>query len=213
MHPNPTYRHASHDENLNFAREIGFGMLAISDVGSNGALNPPFLSHVPFLISPDGKSADLHLMRSNPIARATRTNTPARIAIQGPHSYVSPDWYGADDQVPTWNYVALHMTGTLAPLAGDDLPDLLARISAHYESRLLPKPEWTADKMTDGVMDRMMRMIAPFRFSIADIDGTWKLSQNKPDDVRHNAADHIDTYGIGSDMRLLSAMMRNPPAK
>lgn len=206
MHPNPVYRPANTDESLALARDMGFGMLAVSAPDA-----PPMLSHIPFLISDDGTHADLHLVRSNPIARALSAPLQARLAIQGPHSYVSPDWYGIDDQVPTWNYLAIHLTGTLAPLPQDDLPRLLDRLSAHFETRLAPKPEWTMDKLPDDAAQRMMRQIAPFRLTIDRLDSTWKLSQNKPDAARLAAAEMMSTYGMGSETGLLSAMMRNPP--
>ena len=202
MHPNPVYHTADAARNLGFARDRGFGVLA---VGGSGA---PMLSHVPFVLSDDGKSADLHLMRSNPIARALTGPAPARIAVQGPDSYISPDWYGAADQVPTWNYVAVHLTGTLAPLPAPDLRGVLDRLSAHFEQRLLPKTPWTAAKMDAEALDRMMRMILPFRFHIDAVGGTWKLNQNKPNAVRLRAADHVNSYGQGAEVALLAALMR-----
>ena len=202
MHPTPAFRQDPNSRNIGFARERGFGTLAIN--GEDG----PFTAHVPFLLSQDGKQAELHLVRSNPIARACKAPLKAVITITGPDSYISPDWYGIEDQVPTWNYVAIRISGTIKPLPQDDLHPLLDRLSEHFEERLLPKAPWTTDKMSDGVMERMMRQIQPFYFDIAKIDGTWKLGQNKPDDVRTNAADHVAGYGIGQDTQTLSALMR-----
>lgn len=202
MHPNPVYHTADDVKNLAFARDRAFGMLAV------GGQDVPLLSHLPFLVSDDGKSVDLHLVRSNPIARALKTPLPARIAISGPDSYVSPDWYGIDDQVPTWNYVAVHLTGQLELLPQDDLPGILDRLSALFETRLLPKTPWTSAKMDETALAKMMRMIVPCRMQIADVDGTWKLSQNKSDEVRLSAADHMDGFGIGAEFRTLAALMR-----
>ncbi len=204
MHPNPAYRDTPTDQNLGFARERGFGTLAIN--GTNG----PLLSHIPFLLSEDGRSADLHLVRSNPISRAVITATKATIAVNGPDGYISPDWYGADDQVPTWNYVVVHLSGQLTPLPDHGLPDLLERLSKHFEERLLPKPIWSQSKMNPDALSRMLRMIQPFRLQISDINGTWKLNQNKPNDMRLRAADNVAAYGVGSDTRLLAAMMQSP---
>ncbi|WP_371229157.1 FMN-binding negative transcriptional regulator [Roseovarius sp. 2305UL8-3] len=206
MHPNQIFRKTPEARNIAFAREIGFGMLAISTPGA------PLISHIPFLLSEDGRLAEFHLVRSNPIARAMKDGAvAARIAVQGPHSYISPDWYGIDDQVPTWNYVAVHLTGdiTLAPEEG--LLNLLDRQSEGLEARLAPKQPWVTDKVSDGVMERMMRQIVPCRMEVTQIDGTWKFSQNKIDSARHLAADHVDGYGMGSEVRLLAAMMRADP--
>ncbi|MDA5556828.1 FMN-binding negative transcriptional regulator [Shimia sp. MMG029] len=205
MHPNPAFRGTATEKNLAFARERGFGTLALS--AADGA---PLLSHVPFLVSEAGDYADLHLVRSNPMVRAAKSAVPARLAVTGPDSYVSPDWYGVADQVPTWNYVAVHLTGQVEPLASEALPDLLDRLSAKFEAELAPKPLWTRDKMSEGAFERMLRMILPFRLHIEDVQGTWKLGQNKPTEVRHAAASQMTAYGFGSESRELAALMQSP---
>ena len=208
MHPNPAFRQETTAHNIEFARESGFGMLAASGADA------PLLSHIPFLLSPDGMLAEFHLVRSNPIAAALKSGPlPARLAVLGPHGYVSPDWYGIDDQVPTWNYAAVHLTGEVRLGDDDTLRDLLDRQSAHFESRLAPKPEWTTAKMAPDALSRMMRQIVPCRMDVSQIDGTWKFSQNKPGSARLAAADHMEGYGYGSEIRLLAAMMRAPAVK
>lgn len=185
MHPNPAFRQTPTAGNLAFARSRGFGLLTVN--GAEG----PLAAHVPFLLSADGTTADLHLSRSNPIARAVLP-APALLAVPGPDAYVSPDWYGLDDQVPTWNYVAVHLRGTLAPLPAETLRPHLDALSEAFETRLLPKPPWRSAKMTPGAMERMMRMILPFRLTVTTVDGTWKLNQNKPEAARHAAAAQLD---------------------
>lgn len=206
MHPNPAFRTKNDALNLQFARERGFGVLAVN--GAEG----PMLSHVPYLLTGDGGRADVHLVRSNPIARAVKDATPAVIAVSGGHSYISPDWYEIEDQVPTWNYVAVHLRGMLVPLPSDALEPLIDDLSAKFEARLLPKAPWLSDKMTDGLKARMMRQIVPFRLDIASVDGTWKLGQNKPDSARLAAAKAVADAGVGQDLAWLSALMETPPA-
>ena len=207
MHPNPIYRPDNAAESLALARDWGFGMLAVSAPGA-----APMLGHVPFLLAEDGSHAELHLVRSNPIARAVTGPTPARIALQGPHGYISPDWYGIENQVPTWNYLAIHVTGMLEPLPQDDLRGLLDRLSAHFEARLSPKPEWGMDKMDPEAAARLMRQIQPFRLTVDQVDSTWKLAQNKPEPARLSAADHLAAQGFGTEIATLAALMRRPPA-
>ena len=206
MHPNPIYRQALPDRNRDYARERAFGMLSIN--GPEG----PLMAHVPFLLNAAGDSLDLHLVRTNPIARAIGTPTPAVLAVTGPDSYVSPDWYGIDDQVPTWNYVAVHLRGTIGLLPQDEMRDMLDRQSAHFETALLPKPVWKTAKVTPEVMDRMMRQIVPARMTVTAIDGTWKLNQNKPDAARLRAAGHVKSSALGTDTALLAALMLAPPS-
>ena len=201
MHPNPVFHSGTDSENLAFARQRGFGLLTIN--GENG----PLAAHVPFLMSEDGKTADLHLMRSNPVSRALTTPLQALFAVSGPDGYISPDWYCDAAQVPTWNYIAVHLRGRLQLLPDADLPDLLARLSAFFETRLAPKTPWTMDKTPNDILTRRMRMIQPLRLHIESVDGTWKLGQNKPDDGRASAASHI-SGGIGQELGQLAAKMR-----
>lgn len=207
MHPNPAFRQTPAEDSLAFARAIGFGMLTIN--GPDG----PLAAHVPFHLAPDGRQAQLHLARSNPIARAGLP-APALLAVQGPQHYISPDWYGphaeVPDQVPTWNYIAIHLRGTLAPLPPEALEPHLDALTAEHEGRLLPKTPWTKDKMTQGAMPRMMRMILPFRLDIADVQGTWKLNQNKPAHLRARAADALARLNEDSHAAQLSRRMQAP---
>jgi transcriptional regulator len=200
MHTNPAFRGTAEAENLAFARARGFGILMVN--GPEG----PHASHVPFLLAPDGQSAELHLTRSNPIVRAGLP-AAALLAVSGPDAYISPDWYGAEDQVPTWNYVAVHLRGTLEALDEGILRDHVDALSAEHEGRLLPKKPWVSDKMSEGVMPRMMRMILPFRLQIASVEGTWKLNQNKTPEARAGAAaalalqENAGAKGIAALMR------------
>jgi transcriptional regulator len=204
MHPNPAFRTAAAEQNLAFARSRGFGMLTLN--GADG----PLAAHIPFLIAADGATLDLHLARSNPIVRSTLP-AKALIAVSGPDAYISPDWYGVPDQVPTWNYVAVHIRGTLEALPTETLRDHADALSARFEADLLPKKPWVSGKMTEGVMDRMMRMIVPFRLTLESVDGTWKLNQNKDAAVRLAAADALAQQPSAGSAQALSALMRDVP--
>jgi transcriptional regulator len=116
---------------------------------------------------------------------------PTTLIVNGPDGYISPDWYGIDAQVPTWNYVAVHVTGQLVRLDDDALEPLLARLSDQFERQLHPKPIWMMEKMTDDVKMKMMRQILPFKFEIFELHSTWKLGQNKPEQARLDAADTL----------------------
>lgn len=201
MHPNPMYHVGTRESWLEFARDTGFGILAVSGDGA-----APHLAHVPFVLS--GDRVEMHLMRSNPVARAAREAVPARLAVQGPHGYISPDWYGIDDQVPTWNYVSVHLTGRLVPLPQDHLRGALERLSDEFETRLAPKPVWKLSKVPEDVLARLMRIIQPFALEIEDVDGTWKLAQHKPEAARLSAADGMEAAGLGSETALLAGLMR-----
>ncbi|WP_039018441.1 FMN-binding negative transcriptional regulator [Halocynthiibacter namhaensis] len=203
MHPNPAFRQTPNDQNITLARDRGFGVLSVN--GADG----PLISHVPFILSKDGGFADLHLVRSNPIVRALAEPQKAVIAVTGPDAYISPDWYGIEDQVPTWNYVAVHLRGELYLRDAGDLKPHLDELTAHFEARLLPKPPWKNDKVTPDAFERMLRMIVPVRLKIETVDGTWKLGQNKGETARLGAADGLDRAGFGNDVGQLAQLMRS----
>lgn len=200
MHTNPAFRQAAYDDALAVVRARSFGMLCLN--GENG----PLVSHIPFEISADGTHVLLHLTRSNPIARAN-LSAPVILVVSGPDAYVSPDWYGGEDQVPTFNYVAIHLRGTLSLMPQTTLHGHLDRLSAQFEHQLAPKTPWTSDKMSMGAMDRMMRMILPFRLDITSVDSTFKLNQNKTAEQRAGAARGIRAAGIGQETAALADMI------
>lgn len=202
MHPNPIYRQAPTDESLAFVRQRGFGTLVL-----NG--DPvPMVSHVPFLLAPDAATLDLHLVRSNPITRATADTLPALIAVNGPDGYISPDWYQMEGQVPTWNYLAVHLVGRLERLPDAEMAPMLDRLSDHFEERLAPKPVWKTGKMKPEAMTRLLRMIVPFRFHVTEVRSTNKFSQNKPDAARLAAAEALARDGYGQEIAALAELMR-----
>ena len=207
MHSNPAFRQTSRDRNLRFAAERGFGVLAIDGAG-------PLVSHIPFVLAEDGAVVHAHLVRSNPIAHRLRAKEQAAVlAVSGPDSYVSPDWYGADtaDQVPTWNYVAVHIRGTLRRRADETLRAHLDALSARFESELRPKPPWMPSKVSPDQLGKLMRSIMPVELSVESVDGTWKLNQNKNDSVRLRAARHVESDGFGQEAADLALLMRDPP--
>lgn len=204
MHPNPIYRRTTDARAFDLVRDRAFGQITLT--GPDRLL----ASHIPVLLAPDETTLDMHLVRSNPILRLLDTPQDALLAVMGPDGYVSPDWYGADDQVPTWNYAAVQIRGTLEALDHATMHDMLDRQSAHFEDQL-PKTPWTTAKMTPDVLEKMMRQIVPCRMTITDVQSTFKLNQNKPDDVRLRAADAMESSGIGMETATLAALMRNPP--
>lgn len=208
MHPNPIYRGTERQTNLDFAATRGFGVLSIN--GEAG----PLISHVPFVLSEDSRRIEAHLVRSNPIARALAGGArPAILAVSGADSYVSPDWYQLADQVPTWNYVAVHIRGDLKLNPDAGLRPHLDRLAANFETRLLPKTPWLSDKMRPDALAKMLRMIIPVELEIGTVDGTWKLSQNKPEAARLAAAEAVAMSGIGLEMADIAKLMQNPPEK
>jgi transcriptional regulator len=186
MHPNPIFRRTEAGRALDWALARGFGTLAVN--GPSG----PLLSHVPFMKT--GEAIHLHLAIANPILAAATEPVTAVLSVLGPDAYVSPDWYGMEDQVPTWNHVAVHLRGSLRVMEAEAMRPMLDAQSAEFESRL-PKKPWTSGKMSPGAMERMMRGIRPCELTVESIDSTVKLSQNKPEAARIGAAEGVEAAG------------------
>lgn len=204
MHPNPIFRKSSRERNVEFARRRSFGVLAVN------ADSGPLISHIPFQLSEDSGYVEAHLVRSNPIVELLKTGSvQAVISVSGSDGYLSPDWYGVDDQVPTWNYVAVHLRGELQLLDQEKLHGILERLSASVERQLAGKKPWKIEKMNQEVYLRMQRQIVPIGLRLSDIQGTWKLSQNKTEDLRERAAKGVSRARIGSEIDQLVALMRS----
>ncbi|GAB4360260.1 MAG: FMN-binding negative transcriptional regulator [Kiloniellaceae bacterium] len=143
-------------------------------------------SHLPFLYDPDaGPHGTLHahMARANPQWRdfvaLAEAGQEALVIFQGPHSYISPTWYGeGTPNVPTWNYVAVHAYGL--PQVIEDAGEtraLLDRLVAIQESGL--EPAWSTAGLTDKYMEGMLRGLVAFEIPVARLEAKAKLSQNK----------------------------------
>ncbi|MGF1501737.1 MAG: FMN-binding negative transcriptional regulator [Paracoccaceae bacterium] len=202
MHPNPVFRQAGDAEARAFAAARGFGILTAAGPDA------PLAAHLPFLL--EGDRIDMHLVRSNPLARRLAEGPiAALLAVSGPDGYVSPDWYGEPDLVPTWNYVAVHLRGPLRLADPARLPEHLDRLSARFEADLAPKPPWTHHKMADGVMARMMRQILPVEMAVEAVESTFKLNQNRSAAARAGAAAQLaEGRSPGIETARLAGLMR-----
>ncbi len=201
MHPNPVFRSNDQSGALMVALERGFGIFTVN--GPDGIL----ASHVPFVAEPTRVVA--HLVRSNPIARLLKKGpVPALLIVSGPDAYISPDWYGAEDQVPTWNYVAVHLRGPLRMLPDEALYPHLAALAEQNETRLAGKKPWTMDKNRPETLAKLMRMLVPVELVIETVDSTFKLNQNKEETARMAAADEVAGSPLGHDQKTLAQMMR-----
>jgi transcriptional regulator len=87
--------------------------------------------------------------------------------------------YASPDQVPTWLYQAVHLTGTVRRFSGEELCPHLDALSAKFEGRLAPKRPWTSSKMTAGRLDAMKKAIVGLVMSVDEVEGSFKLNQHK----------------------------------
>ena len=161
---------------LAFAEARGFGTVC----GWNGTR--PTASSLPFYLSQgdDGAvEALFHVARGNPLIQLADGKTSWLLAVNGPDAYVSADWYVSQDQVPTWLYQAVHLTGPVRRLSDDELAVQIDTLSAKFENWLVPKKPWTSAKMTPVRLEAMKKAIVGLVMTVVDVDGSFKLNQHK----------------------------------
>ena len=161
---------------LTFAEARGFGMACAWD-GKR-----PIASSLPFYLdyADDGTPVALfHVARNNPLIKAADGVTPWVLAVNGADAYVTPDWYVSVDQVPTWLYQAVHLTGPVRTLSGDELVVQIDTLSAKFENRLAPKKPWTSGKMTAARLEALKKGIVGLAMRVEDVEGSFKLNQQK----------------------------------
>jgi transcriptional regulator len=178
-----------------------FGLL-VSQVGG-----VPFASHLPILLDrtagPHGTLFG-HMARTNQQWQELAGQT-ALAVFSGPHAYVSPTWYEAENVVPTWNYVAVHAYGRAEVTEDRDaLLEIVQRSVAVYEAAL-PRP-WTFDGAS-AYIGRQLGAIVGFRIEIERLEGKWKLNQNHPVERRKKVAEILSGQD-SDDARAVAEMMR-----
>jgi transcriptional regulator len=164
---------------LAFAAARGFGLVIACDAGR------PVASHLPFrLIEQDGKvpKLEFHVARANPLGAIAEKGGTWLVAVQGHDAYVSPDWYASAEQVPTWLYEAVHLSGPVRVIPGDHTRGHTERLSARFEGWLEPKPAWKLDKVSDKRREMLLKGIVAVEMTIESIEGNFKLNQHKSDE-------------------------------
>lgn len=154
-------------------------------------------THVPCVLDRDrGESGTLrfHLARANPSAAALEGGCEALTIFSGPETYISPDWYKAEHLVPTWNFAAVHAYGRPVPLDDSGLRRLLDDLSERNESPL-PKRSWTTDKLPGDLYAKMRKAVIAFEMVVTDIQGKWKMNQNRGAGDRAGVVENLTKLG------------------
>jgi transcriptional regulator len=124
-----------------------------------------------------------HIARANPLWRDYAQGSEALAIFQGPHVYISPSLYPSKVQtgevVPTWDYAVVHARGVMRFINDPEwLRSFVTGLTAAHEaSRAQP---WKIDDAPREYIDKMLRLIVGFEFSILSLTGKWKVSQNRP---------------------------------
>jgi transcriptional regulator len=151
-------------------RRYSFGVLiTLTDSGL-------MATHLPLML--DAATGPLgvligHVARANPHSRGLE-GREALVVFQGPHSYISPAWYRDQATVPTWNYAAVHVYGTIRLMPQERLAAYLKELVKVNEAA--NGTDWRLD---DTVLQEEIGGVVGFEIEISRQDTKLKLNQNR----------------------------------
>lgn len=170
-----------------FLEENSFGIL-INQV--NAKLTA---THIPLLLEQaNGKEYLVgHISKANPQWHTFEALNEVLAVFPGPHAYVSSSWYGQEN-VPTWNYLAVHVYGQIQIIDGQELYDSLARLVAKYEANN-PNPVKMSN-LSEKILKQINGVIG-FKINIQEIQAAYKLSQNRNSEDHQSIIDRLRQTG------------------
>jgi len=140
------------------------------------------INHLPLHLDAAGVLSG-HLARANPLWQAIQAEQPVMAIFHGPHAYVTPSWYATKAQtgrvVPTWNYVVVHVRGTLRLIEDAHwFRSHLAALTVQQEAAF--EQPWQLEDAPAGFIDKLMQAVVGIEIDITQLTGKWKVSQNQP---------------------------------
>jgi transcriptional regulator len=188
---------------VNFIRDNSFGILFSQEESG------PLATHLPFLMdAKTGENGVLigHMAKQNPHWNKLN-GKEVLVVFPGPHAYISASWYNEPNTVPTWNYVAVHVYGTVRIIEkNEERVERMEKMVNFYESSM-PTP-WNA-QFNDEFIDRLMNGIVVFEISINKMEGKWKLSQNHSIERQQNVINGLKASNKYDSATIAKMMERN----
>ncbi len=172
------------DEIREFIQLNSFGTLVTIKKGK------PIATHLPLQLVKEEDTYYItgHMAYGNPQWRTFDTCEDVLVMFQGPHAYISSSWY-EQENVPTWNYQAVHVNGTATILNEEalkhDLTKLLEKYEKHRENPVL----W--DKLSPSFLEKEIKGIVGFKIKVQEIQAAYKLSQNRNEMDYQNIIDEL----------------------
>ena len=167
----------------------------------------PLASHLPLLLDRDaGPYGRLigHMARANTHWQSAEGQQTLAI-YHGPHAYVSPGWIEAQNVVPTWNYVAVHVYGTLRLIEDRDrLRGILHRTVTRYESNR--EQPWSMTIPDADFIEKLLAAIVGFEIDVDSLEGKWKLNQNHPLERREQIRRGLNETGRNDELEIAKLM-------
>lgn len=169
------YQQTNIEEIKEFLVQNSFGILV------NQVNNRPWATHIPLELATDKNGKDIlvgHVSRANPQANYFKETNDVLCIFNGPHSYISSSWY-KEEEVPTWNYIAVHIYGKLTVISEEEVMESLHELVNKYEKN--SKNPISLANMSEQTLGQVRGVIG-FKISIDDIQATYKLSQTRTED-------------------------------
>ncbi len=166
------YKNENLSEVKDFLKNNSFGILI------NQVDGKPWATHIPLELDIDEDGTDIlvsHIAKANPQWKNFEENSEVLCIFNGPHSYVSSSWY-KEEEVPTWNYIAVHVYGTITILDEEAVLASLNKLVDKYEAN--SKNPISIDNLSKKTM-RQIKGIVGFQIKIDKIQAAYKLSQGR----------------------------------
>jgi transcriptional regulator len=168
-------------------------------------------NHIPFELDPVKGLLTGHVARANPVWQQCGNGMDVLVIFRSEENYISPNWYPSKHefhrQVPTWNYEVVHVHGHMTVQDTEKfVRGVVGRLTRKHEANEA-KP-WKMGDSTPDYIDGMLKAIVGIEISITRLEGKAKLSQNREDRDRLNAADVLARQG---DTKLATAMRDSKP--
>jgi transcriptional regulator len=193
------FRVRDHAIEMAFMRANPFAIL-ISSTESG-----PFATHLPTVIRETAGQVVIrgHVAKANPHWRHLEQQPSCMTIFHGPHAYVSTSNYTARENVPTWNYGAVHVYGNARVFASaEDLQGVLHELIGTFEPAY--GEQWAS--VSDAYRDRMLSHIVGFEIAVCRIEGKLKLSQNRTKEEQQNVIESLgkaDDTAVSGTARLM----------
>ncbi|GGF76932.1 FMN-binding negative transcriptional regulator [Alteromonas lipolytica] len=164
-------------------------------------------THLPLLIQQQGEELYLvgHVARANPHWKQA-DNTQALAVFSGPHAYISPTWYAGAPNVPTWNYVSVHATGTLTLMDDEELLEAMDELMVAFE------PDYNRATLDNSLVEyqqKLIRRIVGIKMKVTSLQGAQKLGQHKNVADMAGVSQGLKMAGDHESLALLDYMQRH----
>ncbi|UII75428.1 FMN-binding negative transcriptional regulator [Flagellimonas sp. HMM57] len=195
------YKNENLEEIKDFLTHNSFGLLI------NQVDGKPWATHIPLELEKDEAGKDIlvgHIARGNPQGKSFIDSVEVLCVFNGPHTYISSSWY-KDEEVPTWNYIAVHIYGKLTILSEEATMKSLYRLVDKYE-RTVKNPISLKDMSPKTL--RQVKGVIGFKIEISDIQAAYKLSQTREQDHPKITSELMEREDMGS--KAIAKKMKEP---